>query len=369
MARGIDEFARYGLQRRNGLAFTAVPMDRIHVRQQQSVRLAAEVEDWAARIGASDASASVSEALRGFRTRHLEFARDGGPWPLARMLAALTSLEMAVGRSGRARHVVPVRHVPPAANFLRVLAAIGTPELRVAVGIASCAASPAGGQTRPTQTRPMRQVLLPVERGAWRDAPLVPGFGTRPLRDVLSDVLIWRLRTAVTERDAGRFRGVPSFRTGIPVPAADLHTFANGDLDEKDLGVLLCACLALNWRGVSHEWAAEVPAIPVTTLALLHPLAVGVMPGNAHGEADDEPISALSPEWAVRLAADQVRLVHQEAKARLLRVGWTAVSAPPAQSAGNGKRIAAALVPRCLKSRDVLPAIAFETRSLTEELS
>ena len=33
VARGIDEFVRYGLQRRNGLAFVAVPLDRVQVRE------------------------------------------------------------------------------------------------------------------------------------------------------------------------------------------------------------------------------------------------------------------------------------------------------------------------------------------------
>ncbi|MGH3167321.1 MAG: type I-G CRISPR-associated protein Cas8g1/Csx17 [Trebonia sp.] len=364
VARGIDGFARYGLQRRNGLAFAAVPIDRIQVREQPSVRLAAKVEDWAARIGASDASVSVSEALRGFRKRHLEFARDGGPWSLARMLAALTTLELAVSRSGRARDAVPVRYVPPAGDFLQVLVGIGSPELRVAVGIASCTARSAEGQARP-----MRQILLPVDQGAWRDRTLVPGFGARPLHDVLADVLIWRSRTAVTEREARRFRGVPSFLAGIPVPAADLHAFASGDLDESELDLLARACLALNWRGVTHAWTAQGPDIPVTTLALLHSLASGLRPGNSRDESDDEPVPALSPEWAARLAAGQVQPVHSEAEARLLQAGWTAVSAPPAQSEGSGKRIAAALVPRCLKSRDVLSMIAFETRPLTEETS
>jgi CRISPR-associated protein Csx17 len=47
VARGVSEFTRYGLQRRNGLAFAAIPLARVDVRQRPEVRLAAEVEDWA----------------------------------------------------------------------------------------------------------------------------------------------------------------------------------------------------------------------------------------------------------------------------------------------------------------------------------
>ncbi len=161
---------------------------------------------------------------------------------------------------------------------------LSSPELRVAVGIASCATRPAEGTART-----MRQILLPgrpADAGSkprWRDAPIVPGFGARALTDVLADVLIWRLRTAAAERDAARFRGVPTFTSGVPVPSADLHAFALGaqaSFDEAELDLYLRACLALNWRGVRPKWTAEKPAIPVTTLALLHPLAIGLRPGQ-----------------------------------------------------------------------------------------
>ncbi len=371
VARGIDEFTRYGLQRRNGLAFAAVPLDRVVVREEPAVQLTAKVEDWAFRVGGGDAPTAVAEAARGFQKAHLEFARDGQPWALVRMLAALTTLEMAVARSARAKDAVQTRFAPPAADFLRVLTQIGSaePELRVAVGIASCATWPADGPART-----MRQILLPVDPGnSWRDAPIVPGFGARPLVSVLADVLIWRSRTAAAEHNADKFRGVPTFPSGIPVPAADLHALAHGELDGADLDVLLRACLALNWRGARHEWVAETPDVPVSTLGLLHPLAIGLRPGNARDEPDDEPVPALSPDWATRLAAGQVTQVHDEAAARLRQACWTAVPAPPerpsAQGDGEGVRIAAALVPRCLAPKAVLRMIAYYANPQTQEPS
>jgi hypothetical protein len=188
---------------------------------------------------------------------------------------------------------------------------------------------------------------------------------------VLADVLVWRSRTAPGERDATKFRGVPTFRMGIPVPAADLHALAADELDPKALDQLLRACLALNWRGVRHAWTATKPDIPVTTLGLLHPMAGGVRPGSNGGPSDDadEPIPALAPDWASRLIAGQIHHVHDEAAARLLQVGWAAVTAPPAASAGDGARIAAALVPRCLHPRAVLSTIAINIKTPEEELS
>lgn len=372
VTRGVDEFTRYGLQQRNGLSFTAVPLDRVVVAERPAVRLSAQVEDWVTRLGGSEASTAVTQAHRGFQRAHLEFARDGGALALARMLAALTSLEMAVGRSGRAREAVGVRFAPAAAPFLDVLRALGGPgrggaEFRVATGLASCATWPVKDEEPP---RAMRHLLLPIDPGGqggqprWRHAPLVPGFGARPLAAVLADVLAWRSRTAVTDRNANGFRGVTAFPFGARVPAADLHSFASGAVDDALLDLYLRACLALNWRDADPGWAAQRPEIPVTTLALLHPFAAGFRLRGPRDEADDEKVPALSPDWATRLASGQpaqVRRVHDEAAASLRRAsGWTATPGPPVRATADGARIAAALVARCLNPRAVLRMIAFD---------
>lgn len=192
----------------------------------------------------------------------------------------------------------------------------------------------------------MRQILLPIDPDRrWRETPLVAGFGLRPLREVLADVLIWRCRTAAAEQSADQFRGAPTFHIGIPVPDADLHAFAAGQLDDDLLDLWLRACLALRWDGVRHDWGdLGPPAIPVPTLGLLHPLAASLRTGI--GQNGDVPRLALDPAWAVRLAAGQVPAVHVEAVRRLQQAGWYA---PPAQDTGvaTGVAIAAALLPRC----------------------
>lgn len=353
VARGIDEFVRYGLQQRNGLAFVAVPLDRVRIREDiaPAVRLVARVEDWASRARGADASAAVARAVRHFDRAHLAFARDGEVSALRDLLAALTALELAIGRSGRARDKIQVNRPPNARDFLaEFVRAEPCAELRVAVGIASCAARPAAGPVRT-----MRQILLPVDpadpsnpRGRWRDTAVVPGFGLRPLPQVLADVLAWRSRTAAEESGAEAFRGVPTFRRaptfryGIEVPARDLHAFARGQLDEAALEVWLRACLALDWRSVQHRWPTPGPVTLIPTLGLLHPLAAGL----ADRDDASAPKRAMGPDWAVRLAAGQVKPVHDDAVRRLRQAGWDAVPALEAP-AEDGMRLAAALVPRC----------------------
>jgi CRISPR-associated protein Csx17 len=410
VARGIERFVRYGLQQRNGLAFVAVPVDEVQVHERPEVHLVAQLEDWVSQARGAGTSAAVSGALRRFDAAQLAYARDGGPRRLALLLAALTGLEQAVGRSGGAREKVGVRRAPPAQLFLNELAKSECPEFRVAVGIASCATRTGVGPARN-----MRQILLPADppdpadrasrahrNGRWRESPVVAGFGLRPLRHVLADVLAWRCRTAAAEVGQEGFRGVPSFRDGVPVPAADLHAFAAGLLDDAELDLLLRACLALDWRNVRPAWSASDLVPPGPTLGLLQPLAHGLTPrpsdltprpsdltprhtglapapqqagpDHASRHADsDVPRLALSPDWANRLIAGQVTAVHREAVARLRQAGWLAVPALPGL-AEDGISIAAALVPRCLRALDLMEGhfairIVEEAASGTETLA
>ncbi len=361
VTRGVDAFVRYGLQQRNGLAFVAIPVERVEVRDKPEVGLVARIEDWASRVRRAETSTAVGGAVRRFDAAHLAYAREGGQMALARLLAALTVLEQAVGRSGRLRENVPVRIAPSATGFLEVLAAAESPELRVAVGIASCATRPGLDPSR-SPGRSMRQLLLAVDPDRrWRDTPIVTGFGLRPLPHVLADVLAWRSRTAIDEPDRLTFRGVPTFRYGIPVPAGDLHAFAAGRLNHADLDLWLRACLALAWHNVRHTWAAgnQLPLVPM--LGLLHPLADGL--ATQHAEAD-APRLALNPDWAVRLAAGQSAGVHRDAVRRLRQAGWQAVPEP--SSTVDGFALAAALVPRCRAPRQLM-ARHFASPIRTEE--
>lgn len=380
VAKGVDRFVRYGLHQRNGLAFAAIPVDVVDVRDRPAVRLAAELDDWVSRLRGSDASAAIGQTLRRFDAAYLEFARDGEPVRLARLLAALTRLEQAVGRSGRAREKVPVRHrLPGARPFLAVLAEAECAELRVAAGLASCATRPGTDATR-TPARTMRHILLPIEPNSgardWRDTPVVPGFGVRPLLGVLAEVLVWRSRTATEESsrqspgNRSAFRGVPTFLAGLRVPAADLHALAGGRLDLAALELWLSACLALDWRRVNAwQWKGKLPLVPQPTLALLSQLAAGL---PQQGNSDDAPALALRPDWANRLIAGQVPAVHEEAVARLRQAGWEAVplpAAPPTSRSGEaGVRIAAALLPRCADATAVLKLLATKPKKLSESV-
>jgi len=360
IARGIDAFVRYGIHQRNGKNHFAVPIERVVVRNRPAVALAARIEGWVNQVRRGDASTAIGQAARRYDAAYLEFAKTGDPIALGRLLATVTDLEMAVGRSGRARETVPVRVPPNARRFLEVLRYAESPELRLAVGLASCRTL--RGAAPP---RTMRQILLPVDRGS--DArsgtkpPVVAGFGVRPLERVLADVLVWRARTGIEEQsdsDGDRsVRGVLTFRRGVPVPAADLHAWVQRRVDDDLLLMWFKACLALDWRGVRPTWT-EPPAVelPVPLLGMLHALAHGVMVRQDGHDDRSGTVLGLQPDWPLRLAAGKLADVHAEAARRLRLAGITVADAASEAVLRDldGARIAAALVPRCARPSDVL---------------
>lgn len=358
VARGVSAFARYGLHQRNGRSYTAVPIERVQVISHPEVKLAAQLEEWVSRVRGG-ATAAVGQQVRAFDKAYHQFAKDGGPIALGQLLAAVTRIELAAGRSARTRDAVSPRRPPQAGRFLRWIRTAESPELRLAAGIASARARASSG----SPSRSMRQILLPIEPGEgkpeWSDTPLVTGLGLRPVRHVLADVLVWRARSSgVEEPDqvpGRRILGVPTFRLGISVPDADLHVFATpGGLEEKLLEMWFLACLALDWSRVSHSWRDPGwPEQPVPLLGVLHPFAAGLVPAGGGPEASR---LGMAPDWPARLAAGQLREVHVDASRRLRRAGLRVAEAPDSSAAEgvSGVDIAAALVPRCAQPNRVL---------------
>lgn len=188
-----------------------------------------------------------------------------------------------------------MRYAPPARPFLDVLRHAECPELRVAVGLSSCATLPGPAQAA-APSRTVRQVLLPVDppvpgdrlqpNGRWRDASLIPGFGSRDLPEVLAGVLLWRSRAAAAERGEEKFRGITTFRSGITVPAADLHALAAGTLDETKLAPL---------RGL--------PPDPGTGATLRAPAAGRRAPLRLDSRGHSRPGTAVQVAFAIAHAA------------------------------------------------------------------
>jgi CRISPR-associated protein Csx17 len=170
---------------------------------------------------------------------------------------------------------------------------------------------------------------------------------------------VWRARTFIDEQpdpdSTRRTLGCLTFRNGIRVPDTDLHAFATpGGMDEDLLDLWLRACLALEWRGARHTWAAPgPPPQPIPLLGLLLAFADGIALQSADA---DTPRRGLEPDWPTRLLAGQLHEVHREAVRRFRQVGLR-LNEPPSsviEDGTSGVFLTAALVPRCSRSQRVL---------------
>ena len=157
VARGINKFTRYGLQRRNGLAFAAVPLARIDVREKPEVQLAADVEDWAGRFSAERHVLGSREGRPPLRGR----ASGVRPGRRARALARHAGRADQPGAGGRPQRPdegrVPVRRAA-ARKFLAVLTGSRTP---------NCVSRSGSPPARPCPV-PVCPVLAPCARSCSR---------------------------------------------------------------------------------------------------------------------------------------------------------------------------------------------------------
>lgn len=365
VSAGISGFDRYTIVRRNGLAFSAVLADEVTVRSDSAMLIVADVEDWPNGVARrAELTGNVALPARRFLTARVNVARSAaGSSQIAsirEMLAAITDLDIAVGQSGMTRSDVSPCRARPSRALRAVLGepawrdVCNTGEFRLALGLASTWTGPL---TTAPQGRTMRELLLPIDpheqKGRpprWRDSPLVPGLGRRPLQAVLADVLTYLVFASQAVPDettrTAKLVGTVGPPSAVSVPAADLHSWVCGSIDDEALEQWFRALLALDWRSkgapisLGHSKLGEIDP----TLAVLAPFRMGISPlGETNGTR-----YGITSEWVAQLSAGHVERAHEGARARLRQIGYDSVSRPMARAApprASGMLLAAALLP------------------------
>ena len=288
------EFTRYGLQRRNGLAFAAVPLDRIAVREKAEVRLAAGVEDWVSRFSGGDKSSAVGEAVRRFEKAHLTVRPRRRAVQLARMLAALTTLEQAVGRSGRARETDPcaVRRARRSSwRFSRQDLAPPSCGSRSVWPPAPPFREPIlrGSLPGPCGRSCCRSILPPRRSGAARRAMAGRSGGARVRAAAAARCACRRAGLAVPYRGcrAGSSRSSAACRHSAWASRCrrPICTRSPGGSLRDGARYVAAGVPGAGRRCIRHGMADQDPFVPVATLGLLHPLAMGLASGAARETA------------------------------------------------------------------------------------
>lgn len=377
-SRGIEAFERFGLAKRNGKSFIAVPRGRFAAKQVRGVPLLGPTDDWIASVSRSRAaSASIAAAHRAVdRAQLAVVASDGAPATYTGFLVAMSALERAVGRSGSARaRIAPVRsELLPAANWLEVMDD-GSSELRLAAGLASLRDRDDGDKDS-TRTPSERTAALAVRqitgsartRLHWPTSASVADVavadlartGRRPFLTLLSRRLrsapgvdgvdVDRSRVGVTNLVGGSERpaagdeppAIAPFRTGLTVPLSDIVRMLEGSLDVARISQLLGALSLLDFTEVPEDWPTEPTEPPLKPMAVppwfclvrlcLHPNPLEV-------ERDGVPVRRwffAGRDWGRLLEAERYREVGEAAAARLGRLAITPlVGATPPRLIGD----------------------------------
>lgn len=348
--RGIAAFERILLVERNGLAYAAVPVDRIEVRAIPNVELLRSADSWLMRARSIDSSAVQTAVTTVDRTAYAIASGLAGA-SVAEWLLGLADAQIAVGgragvrdRSARS-HVVPLGGLPKDLVF----ALDSSPEVRLARSIAALGRG--AGQSG------LRSLIEPVEvrSGGWFQwSQNVRGASAAGLRHPLTTMA--RLaQIDATNDEPGR--GGASLR--------DALAFLSGGVDEQrliELAFALTLCVpallpqdgsVMSASGVDRLYAVcRVATVPTVGEGgdSARPPARDVIPALAGGQperalraamrhlrsAGRVPLKSLVDVTATRAHAQRVAaaLAIPIRSADLERLGRV-VFAPPTENEGT----------------------------------
>jgi CRISPR-associated protein Csx17 len=369
VARGIDQFLRFGLHRRNGLAFSAVLLDTVGVHEDSEIKLLAEPEQIMAPYGRLS-SAPIVRARRRFDRELLLYARDPRQADhLQNMLAEQTLADLGVLRSANAREGLSRRRpLPKAVEYIDHLhrQSKNPAALRIGASLASVAIiSQADTRHKFWQLRDVIIGQTPVRTGQTWEAPPISSFSRARFVSTLAEVVRWRAHHVANPVHAGVVKGFLPTDRGIRAPWQDVHAWVMGLLDDDEVFGAFLACLALDWYGVKRGHFGTPPAAavaPAPDLAILQLFSArSVKPADAAGGStgtdpndvltdggatakSDQPrsgIHGLLSYWPSQLLSGRPDRVLDEATAILTRHGWSAATPRPSTDAD---RLLAALL-------------------------
>lgn len=316
--RGVDRFERFAFLQRNGLSYVAVHLDTVRVESIAEVSLARMPLRRGEAFSQGSGNATAIAARR-FDRDIATFVRNPSPEALLAALAAQTNLEQQAWRSKSNRGTISPRAMgADAAEVCDYLHGerffADNPEARVAAGLAS------GWRAKAGQYRGMRTLLLgadPAQHVPEGEAPAsaaVTGLGTRPLHEVLADVVVW---CAHHPQENARFaRGFQVFNGhAYRTHWTDMHAWTAGLLDDSLVETYFMAFVSLVWPSRIAQPAPSGPNLVTLdpTLAVLQALASGwVVPTGVSNDSDTGRVG-LSPDWPTRLRAGLIDGVLAEA--------------------------------------------------------
>ena len=340
--RGVTAFVRYGLLKRRGDSYVALPVGRFPVRVHCNSDLLRQLEKPLGAFdrflsGYKEPPARLAAARNGIDAALYDALLHGGAPTIKSLVASIGRAEGLLAVRDPARKPILKRPLGGLDPHWALAADDGTVEVRLARALAS--------MTSLGKVGPLRANLAPVDPAKpweWGHGAGQRAWSGSSLCARLAGVLSRRLLDA--ERlgcEANPLQG------GLTVDPADAGALASGRVDEALLEELLFGFLWVDWanrdavRAVREELSRQprTPAEPVPrTFALLKLL---FLPGPVPGHDD----ARLRPEPSILalLGASRIGDACEVARRRLRAAGLSPMRArfPDGE---DGTRLAAALL-------------------------
>ncbi|MFN8188291.1 MAG: type I-U CRISPR-associated protein Csx17 [Gaiellales bacterium] len=364
--RGISEFVRYGLLKRRGDNYVALPAGRFAVTARSEADLVRQLDPLLQRLDAflrqfrpGEPPPRLASHRRAIDERiHHALAR-GGQSSIKSLLASLGRIERLLAERDRSKDPRLSRPLGGLRPDWLPGAADGSAEVRIAAALASI---------RPTgKVGPLRANVSPVDPSRtfqWADGRRQVAWRGSSLAERLAGALARRIL------DAGRLDCPYNPVAGsLPLALDDVATFLEGNVDEGLLEDLMFGFTLLDW----HDWKAVRTArdrlrepdvstagdLPPTSYCLLKLL---FLPGPLRigdAEIDVRPEPAIVPLLLTDRVGDACRI----ARRRLFAAGLLPVTAefPDGE---DGARLAAALLLPIHSSHSIARRALVERTSL-----
>lgn len=341
--RGIDAFARYGFQERNGLSYFAVPLGRWVVRSAKGADLLAEIDGWLGRVrgfvGSGKAPKSVERANNRLEASIMAACqREDDPATMLELLAMLGELELALGRAKK-RTIDPLPSLAP--EWYMLTQREGSCEFKLAAALASAGVRPRvtnverRGAKFWAWTHASSKVATWME-GASLDTNLVELLRRRDIevqqggsRDRFADALA----AGIVERLDGHEVGRPRVWASLEA----VEQFIEGHVDDDRLERLLRGLALIDWARVRRQSPPKVErVVPPAAFTLLALARESTMPGSDQRFPE-------TPGMLTLAAAGRLREATAMAVRRLRAGGLAFVGDAIGGPAAQARRVAAAL--------------------------
>lgn len=268
--RGIKSFERYGLLRRNGLAYLAIPTERVEVQHRPGAAVLADIDQFLDRFrsrAGSESPPAVGRLLQRLDTAVVEVCRrddSSSREAVNDLLIVLGEVEIELARRPRfvqsdRGSLQPVPRLNPRLWLPRVNDA--GPEFELARALASIGGAPWTARSEPRdgptedpatqRALPMREYLAPVScrgrRVSWAfEVRRAVSRATRPLEDNLIAILT---RLIFEQESDGGLQLAAARSASLEAVTA----FLRREVDDRRLFALLRGLSLLDWGRAGHR--------------------------------------------------------------------------------------------------------------------